>query len=146
MATAHDVVSSASKLWAVCKCSCSQPFFPLDAQYFSFLQASKEWVIPAKPKPGRKPKKETNGLVNEEIEVHHFIFVPSAASILMRVNLPRATQPFEKTTTGKRLYTKNASLSSENTHSGKPNGLSENESSPSSPNSRLASKSTSRER
>lgn len=72
MAAASDVVSSSSKLWAVRKyprlwsCFCS-----LDLHLF-FSPASKEWVIPAKPKPGRKPKKDPNTPVNEEIEVSHF--------------------------------------------------------------------------
>jgi Minimal binding motif of Hap4 for binding to Hap2/3/5 len=36
----------------------SQFFFGLISYHFATLLASKEWVIPAKPKPGRKPKKD----------------------------------------------------------------------------------------
>jgi len=32
-------------------------------------------VIPAKPKPGRKPKKDTNATVNEEVEVGSSLFL-----------------------------------------------------------------------
>ena len=74
MATADDVVSSSSKLWAVRKCPYQLPFLSFDLCPFFFSLASKEWVIPAKPKPGRKPKKDTDAPVSEETEVSNFIF------------------------------------------------------------------------
>ena len=76
MATADDVVSSSSKLWAVRKCLYQLPFLSFDLCLF-FSLASKEWVIPAKPKPGRKPKKDTSAPVSEETEVRKF-FLSSA--------------------------------------------------------------------
>jgi len=33
------------------------------------VAASKEWIIPAKPKPGRKPKTEAPLYVREDVEV-----------------------------------------------------------------------------
>jgi hypothetical protein len=68
MATADDLASSSSKLWAVRKYLHRYPF---SLSTFIFL-ASKEWVIPAKPRPGRKPKKDTNTTVSEEVEASHF--------------------------------------------------------------------------
>ena len=104
-----NVVPSASKLWAARKCLCRRPFLPSDAHFFSPLEASKEWVIPAKPKPGRKPKKDTNGPVDEDTEVCRLVFVPSIPLILMWKHVPRVTPPFGGTATGKRLLTENAS-------------------------------------
>jgi hypothetical protein len=37
--------------------------------YVYMLAASKEWVIPAKPKPGRKPKAEAAPPLKEDEEV-----------------------------------------------------------------------------
>ena len=34
--------------------------------YFLAIAATKEWVIPAKPKPGRKPKKDTTSPVTKD--------------------------------------------------------------------------------
>jgi hypothetical protein len=65
MAATDGVVPSTSKLWAVRKYSYREPLISFDP-LFPFCEASKEWVIPAKPKPGRKPKKDTNEPVKEE--------------------------------------------------------------------------------
>lgn len=58
---AQSSVSSSSTLWAQGTVLPPSPdafsLFSLTT-YASILPASKEWVIPAKPKPGRKPKKE----------------------------------------------------------------------------------------
>ena len=68
-----NAVSSSSKLWAVRKYSRRNSFlFPSQPLFSLLFSASKEWVIPAKPKPGRKPKKDLNVVVNEEAEVGRF--------------------------------------------------------------------------
>lgn len=73
MAAVNDV-SSSSKLWAVREHMRRHPFLSLDAHRFPPpLLASKEWVVPAKPKPGRKPKKDTKtSPINEETEARLF--------------------------------------------------------------------------
>jgi hypothetical protein len=60
-------VSSSSTLWATGICRVVNPFSGnIEAH---FLIASKEWVIPAKPKPGRKPKKDTSTRSSDDTEV-----------------------------------------------------------------------------
>ena len=107
MATADDVVSSSSKLWAVRKYLHRYSLFSHSAFISS---ASKEWVIPAKPKPGRKPKKDTSTLANEETEASPFLFPPFLTSVLMKNVCCRATQIHVGAATGKRPFTENGFL------------------------------------
>lgn len=64
MNTAQPSVGSSSTIWATRTWDACSWASPTDL----FL-ASKEWVIPAKPKPGRKPKKDALPSTSDDVEV-----------------------------------------------------------------------------
>jgi hypothetical protein len=56
--------SSSSTLWATGPAICTSEH---SSQLTRVNVASKEWIIPAKPKPGRKPKAEPSPMKDDEV-------------------------------------------------------------------------------